>query len=403
MASRRDFIKKGLILAGSIGMIDKVLASPEQKTITYDKYPVITKFPTKRDDMILYAERPPLLETPRKYFAQAITPNDAFFVRWHLSDIPTKVDIKKWRLKIRGNVEREVELSMEDLKTKFEPVSFYAVSQCSGNGRSYFQEKRLVAGIQWKLGAMGNALWTGVRLADVLNYAGVKCDSIEVAFNGLDKAPYPKTPDFVRSLPIDKCLYEDLILAYEMNGEEIPLLNGYPLRLIVPGWYATHWIKSLSEIIVLNKELKNFWMEKAYHLPDNACHGEEPDKISKKRRIISFMNVKSVIGTPEDNTVVKLGEVVKVSGVAFDRGYGIRAVLISLDNGKTWKPTSLAPDLGRYSFREWVYYFRPNKRGTYKIMVKAINKNNETQPYKVEWNKGGYMWNGLDSVTIKVV
>ncbi len=402
MASRREFIKKGLILAGSMGIIDKVFASSNSSDISIEKYPVITKYPTKTE-MILYADRPPLLETPRHYFSKAITPNEAFFVRWHLADIPTNVDINKWRLKIKGNVEREVELSMDDLKTKFEPVSFYAVNQCSGNGRSNFQEKQLVAGIQWKHGAMGNALWTGVRLADVLNYAGVKCDSIEVAFNGLDKAPYPKTPDVIRSLPIDKCLYEDLILAYEMNGEDIPLLNGYPLRLIVPGWYATHWIKSLSEITVLNEELKNFWMKKAYHLPDNACHGEEPDNLAKRRRVISFMNVKSVIGAPEDNTVVKTGQVIKISGVAFDGGYGIKDVLISFDNGKTWKQTALGPDLGRYSFREWFYNFRPTKKGSYKVMVKAVNKNNETQPYEVKWNKGGYMWNGIDSITINVV
>jgi len=401
MSSRRDFIKKSLILAGSLSFVDKVFAS-SQNSINIKNYPLTVKYPTKTE-MIMYSDRPPLLETPRQYFTKAVTPNEAFFVRWHLSDIPTNIDINSWRLKIKGNVEKELELSMEDLKTKFEPVSFYAVNQCSGNGRSFYAAKQTSLGIQWKHGAMGNALWTGVRLSDVLNYAGVKCDSIEVAFNGLDKAPYPKTPDVVRTLPIDKCLYENLILAYEMNGEDIPILNGYPLRLIVPGWYATHWIKSLSEITVLNQELKNFWMEKAYHLPDNACHGEEPDNLSKRRRVITFMNVKSVIGAPEDNTTIRLGEVIKISGVAFDGGYGIKEVLISLDNGKSWQETYLGPDLGRYSFREWFYNFRPTQKGSYKILVKAINKNNQTQPYEAKWNAGGFMWNGLDSITLNVI
>ncbi len=401
MGSRREFLKKGMLLAGSLLVADKVFAS-EDKVITFDEYPTMEKYPGKTN-LIMYSDRPPLLETPKSYFTKAVTPNDAFFVRWHLADIPTKVDIKKWRLKIKGNVEREVELSMDDLKTKFEPVSYYAVCQCSGNGRSFFQKDQLVKGIQWKHGAMGNALWTGVRLSDVLRYAGVKPDSIEVAFNGLDKAPYPKTPDVVRSLHIDKCLYEDLILAYEMNGEDIPLLNGYPLRLIVPGWYATHWIKSVTEITVLNKELKDFWMTKAYHIPDNACHCEDPEKPAKRRRIISFMNVKAVIGAPEDNAVVKKGEVVKIAGVAFDRGYGIRDVLISFDNGRTWKQTALGPDLGRYSFREWFYYFRPQERGTVNVMVRAISNSGEMQPFDVKWNKGGYMWNKVDSIKIKVV
>ncbi len=139
-----------------------------------------------------------------------------------------------------------------------------------GDGWHLSETKKTPTGTQWTYGSMGNALWTGVRLADVLRYAGVKPDSVEVAFDGLDSAPYPKTPDFKRSLHIDKCLYEDLILAYEMNGEPISLLNGAPLRLVVPGWYATHWIKSVATITVLSEPLKNFWVAKAYHIPDNA-------------------------------------------------------------------------------------------------------------------------------------
>lgn len=400
MDSRRDFLKKSIFLAVG-GLTLKNAFADEVPTIDFQEYPKTVKYPEKTD-LIMYSDRPPLLETPRSYFSKAITPNDAFFVRWHLSDIPTEVNLKEWRLKITGNVKNPVSLSMEDLKSLFEPVSYYAVSQCSGNGRSFFEKRQTAIGIQWKHGAMGNALWTGVRLSDVLNYAGVKKDSIEVAFSGLDKAPYPETPNVERSLHIDKCLYEDLILAYEMNGEPIPMLNGFPLRLIVPGWYATHWIKSVTNIMVLNQELKNFWMETAYHIPDNACHCVEPGEKPKKARMITQMNVKSVIGTPEDNTVVKLGQVIKVAGVAFDQGYGISDVLVSIDGGKSWKQASLGPDLGRYSFREWFFYFKPQNKGEIKVMVKAINKNGETQPFEAGWNPGGYMWNGIDSITIKV-
>ncbi len=407
MSTRREFLKRSLAVAGltavgGVTSLNKAFAFENPNEISIENYPPLVKYPGKVP-LILHVDRPPVLETPKKYFDKAITPNEAFFVRWHLSDIPTEVDTSKWRLKITGNVEREVELSLEDLKTKFEPVSYYAVLQCSGNGRAFFQKKQTPTGTQWTYGSMGNALWTGVRVADILRYAGVKPDSIEVAFDGLDKAPYPKTPDVIRSLHIDKCLYEDLILAYEMNGEPLPLLNGFPLRLVVPGWYATHWIKAVTTITVLNKELKNFWMAKAYHIPDNACHCVEPDEKPKRKRIITFMNTKSVIAKPENNTVVKLGEVVKLAGVAFDRGYGIKTVLVSFDNGKTWKQAKLGPELGRYSFREWFYYYKPEKKGEIKVLVKAINKNNEEQPYETGWNPGGYMWNGLDSITLKVV
>ncbi|RMD45479.1 MAG: sulfite:cytochrome C oxidoreductase subunit A [Aquificota bacterium] len=405
MGSRRDFLKKSFLLAGATALgnsaLGKALASTLE--ISIDNYPpLVDNYPGKKP-LILHVDRPPVLETPKKYFDRAITPNDAFFLRWHLANIPTEIDTNKWRLKIQGNVEKPVELSLDDLKTKFEPVSYYAVLQCSGNGRAFYQKTKTATGTQWTYGGMGNALWTGVRLSDVLRYAGVKIDSIEVVFDGLDSAPYPKTPDVIRSLHIDKCLYEDLILAYEMNGEPLSLLNGFPLRLVVPGWYATHWIKSLSTITVLNKHFRNFWMDKAYHIPANAYHCMVPKEKNIEKRIVTFMNVKSVIAKPEDGAVFKKDEIIKLAGVAFDKGYGIKAVLLSFDNGKTWKPAYLGPELGKYSFREWFYYYKPERKGNIKILVKAINKIDEEQPYESGWNPGGYMWNGLDSITIKIV
>ena len=395
---RRKFLKGMAVATGSILAGKDLLVKANAEVI--EKYPFLIKFPEKTE-LIFYSERPPLLETPRKYFTKAITPNEAFFVRWHLADIPTSLDLDKWRLKIHGNVPNPVELSMDDLKTKFEPVSFFAVSQCSGNGRNFFKPKP--KGIHWNHGAMGNAEWVGVRLKDVLEYAGIKKGTIEIGFNGLDKAPYPKTPDYIRSLPVDLCMTEDVILAYEMNGEPIPYLNGFPLRLIVPGWYATHWIKSVTEILVLDKPLKNFWMEKAYHLPDNDCECVKPGEKPKKTKIISKMNVKSVIAVPDNNTVLKKGKVVKVAGVAFDYGSGIKKVLVSIDGGKTWNEANLGPNLGKYSFREWFFYFKPEKKGSLEILSRAVNHNGEMQPFKIGWNPGGYKWNVVDKVKVEII
>lgn len=395
--NRRDFFKGFALSTLALSVSGKFFNS---KSDIIKQYPIQTTFPEK-GKLILYSERPPLLETPRQYFDRAITPNELFFVRWHLSDIPTDVDLSKWRLKINGNVKNPVELSMDDLKTKFEPVSYYAVLQCSGNGRNFFKPKP--KGIHWNHGAMGNALWTGVRLKDVLEYAGIKAGTIEIAFNGLDKAPYPKTPDYIRSIPVDKCLEENVILAYEMNNEPIPYLNGFPLRLIIPGWYATHWIKSVSEITVLDEPLKNFWMTKAYQLPDNDCECVKPGEKPKKTKMITSMNVKSVIARPLDNAVHRVGKVIKVAGVAFDYGSGIRDVLLSFDGGKTWKKAHLGPYLGRYSFREWFFYYKPEKKGNLTIMSRAINNDGQAQPFEIGWNPGGYKWNVVDKVEIKIV
>jgi DMSO/TMAO reductase YedYZ molybdopterin-dependent catalytic subunit len=206
-------------------------------------------------------DRPPCLESPWSAFRTDITPNDAFFVRWHLQVIPTAVDTRTWRLKVGGHVEKPIELSLDDLR-RMEKTSVVAVNQCSGNSRGLFEPH--VPGGQWANGAMGNANWTGVRLSDVLDKVGIKAGAVDVTFAGLDKGGLPTVPDYVKSLPIKEARRPELVLAYEMNGEPLPLLNGFPLRLIFPGWYATYWVKSLSEINILPKAFDGFWTAKAY-------------------------------------------------------------------------------------------------------------------------------------------
>lgn len=226
--SRRDFIKTvGITTAlAATGTIPPVLYASERRLVT---------FPEKTE-LLLLTSSPPQLETPLKYFRELITPNEALFVRWHLSNIPTSIDLDTWRLVVHGNVDKPISLSFDDLK-KFEKTSYTAVIQCAGNGRSFFEPP--LFGGQWLNGAMGNVTWGGVRLKDVLKSAGIKPGSMEVVFKGLDKAALPTTPGFLKSLQLDKALEDDIIIAYEMNGQELPMLNGFPVRLVVPGWYAT--------------------------------------------------------------------------------------------------------------------------------------------------------------------
>ena len=237
-------------------------------------------------------DRPPLLETPWQYFQQDLTPNEAFFVRWHLEVIPTDVDLRTWRLKVGGSVDHPLELSMDDLR-RMEPTSLVAVNQCSGNSRSLFAPR--VAGGQWSNGAMSNARWTGVALRDLLRRAGVQKGAAQVTFQGLDRGPLPSVPDFVKALDVDHAMAPELLVAYEMNGAPLPMLNGFPARLIVPGWYATYWVKSLAEIVVLPHRYDGFWMAKAYKIPTAPNGVESPQHLAEKTVPINRMNVRSFL------------------------------------------------------------------------------------------------------------
>ena len=207
-----------------------------------------------------------------------LTPNDAFFVRWHVSGIPTTVDLQEFRLGIGGHVREPLSLSMKDLQSKFEPVSLVALCQCAGNFRSFFEPK--APGGQWASGAMGNARWKGARLKDVLDAAEVLPGTVQVGLRGLDVPPLEKTPHFEKSLQIDHARDGEVMIAYEMNGEPLPMLNGFPIRLVVPGWYSTYWVKALSSISALDQPLKTFWMDKAYRIPDNTAANEVPQQLS---------------------------------------------------------------------------------------------------------------------------
>ena len=229
----------------------------------------LVKYPQKRP-LIRLTTRPPQLETPFSVFNEGvITPNDAFFVRYHLTFDPFSVELGKFRLRIKGNVNAPGEFTIADLKSKFEPVEIVAVNQCSGNGRGFSQPR--VPGGQMGNGAMGNARWKGVRLKDVLEKAGCGAAAQQVTFNGLDAPLLERTPDFVKALALDHALDGEVMLAYEMNGEDLPALNGYPLRLVVPGYYGTYWAKHVHEITVLSEAFNGYWMTAAYRIPDNAC------------------------------------------------------------------------------------------------------------------------------------
>jgi len=359
----------------------------------------LVRYPGKTD-LILLTSRPPQLETPIKYFETAITPNEAFYVRYHIPP-PTSVDLSTWRLKVTGQLDRPLELSMEDLQSKFPRTTVVAVNQCSGNGRGYFSPR--VFGGQWANGAMGNAEWTGVRLRDLLSAAGVKQGAVEVTFNGLDQPVMRTTPDFVKSLTVSRIMQDpNVLIAYQMNGQPLPLLNGFPARLIVPGWYATYWVKNLSEITVLDKPFDGFWMTKAYLIPDNSCACVEPGTAAPHMVPINRMDVRSLIISPGAGERLPSGQTAAIKGITFDGGSGIRQVEVSVDKGATWHSAKLGKDLGNYSFREWSFDWKTPQKGSYTLMSRATNRMGETQRTDPRWNPAGYMRNVIEHVEVTV-
>ena len=342
-------------------------------------------------------DRPPCLETPWQYFQTDITPNNAFYVRWHLQTIPTLSE-KTWKLKVSGLVEQPLELSLEELKQM--PASrVIAVNQCSGNSRGLFQPR--ITGAQWYNGAMGNAQWTGVKLRDVLQKAGIKPGGVEVTFAGLDKGGHDSIPDYVKSMPLAEALQDQVLLAYAMNDETLPVLNGFPLRLVVPGWYATYWVKCIGEITVLDKRYEGYWMQKAYRIPKPGLE-DKPGDLAKETIPIHKMVVRSFFVLPEQNSSVSAGKPVQLEGFAFDGGSGIRLVEVSDDAGKTWKPAELGPDLGNYSFRRWKLAWSPPRAGEFTLQVRATTNSGETQPTEAGWNRAGYLRNVQEQWKLQV-
>ncbi len=402
--NRRGFLRRSgtLALGGMLGVqADRMLAQ-ESATLPFEngERPLV-KYPQKRPLLRLTA-RPPQLETPFRVFNEgALTPNDAFFVRYHLTNSPPGEELltpEKFRVRVQGSVNAPLTFSVAELKSQFEPVEIVAVNQCSGNSRGFSNPR--VPGGQSANGMMGNARWKGVRLKDVLAKAGVKASARQVTFNGLDASLLPQTPDFVKALDVDQAQDGEVMLAYEMNGEPLPWLNGFPLRLVVPGHYGTYWIKHLHEITVIDEVFNGYWMSTAYRIPDNDCAcvppGTKPDKTAPIKRC----NVRSFITSLEDGAKVKTGTPQTVRGIAFDGGSGIRQVSFSDDGGRSWRDAELGQDLGKYSFREWTMRFTPQQKGQLALKVKATNRLGQTQPEEATWNPPGYMRNVIETVNV---
>jgi DMSO/TMAO reductase YedYZ molybdopterin-dependent catalytic subunit len=399
---RRQFLKAAIGGASIVGggLIGRTArASLPQGAIDST---ILETLPGKQP-LLKRSYRPPNYETPVPYFDALITPNERFFVRWHLMDVP-EIDAEQWRLAVGGEgASQQLVLTLDQLKQEFEPAEIVAVCQCAGNRRGLSDPH--VPGVQWGSGAMGNARWRGARLKDVLARAGLRPEAIEIAFDGADRPPLEATPDFLKSIPAWKALDENTLIAYEMNGAPLPHLNGFPARMVVPGWTATYWMKKVTSIQALNQPLKSFWMNTAYRIPKGKFPMVDRfvSQESETTTPITEMVVNSLITNITDGQRFAARVPIVVKGLAWDGGYGIRRVEVSIDDGNTWLAATLGNHLGRFSFLPWEFICKPPKKGSLTVMARASNALGSSQPYQLIFNGPGYHNNVIQKIVIEIV
>jgi DMSO/TMAO reductase YedYZ molybdopterin-dependent catalytic subunit len=343
--------------------------------------------------LIVRNTRPLDLETPVEVFDKYLTPNRLFFVRSHFG--APAIGLSAWQLEVSGSVTKPLSLSLQDLN-EFEQVTIAAVLQCSGNGRAFF--KPVIPGIGWERGAVGNAEWSGIRLKDLLARAGIGKDAAHVHLQGADGPPSPKTPAFLRSIPIGRALDPNTLLATRMNGEPLPRQHGGPIRLVVPGWSGNHWVKWLRWITVASNEAPGFYMQTGYRMPKVPVPPGVNPKPSDLEPV-TYLNVKSLIAWPARSRDIQSGAV-EVLGVAWT-GLGlVTKVEIAVDNG-AWQSAALVGPEREGSWRQWRFAWT-SQRGRHTIRARATDSSGAKQPPATPWNKSGYLWNGIDEVTVGV-
>jgi len=352
--------------------------------------------PTTSDGLIVRETEPLNLEMPFSTLNGLTTPNEFFYVRCHFP-VP-EIAIADWSLSIEGDVEAPFQLRYDEL-LQMTRQSIPAVLECAGNSRIFLEPK--VKGVQWALGAVGNANWTGVPLSDVLARAKPKDGAIEVILEGVDEGEVDKTPrpagkiSYSRSLPLSKAC-DDVLLAYEMNGEKLSATHGFPLRAIVPGWYAMASVKWLRRLIVTSKPFNGYYQSLDYTFWDRS--GPLPTLAP-----IREQQVKAEIAQPETGATIPPNSTVRVHGAAWSGEAEITKVEISLDGGATWDLAQLFGDPVRNSWRLWDYdWATPPKSGPQTLMARATDSSGRTQPFERNADHGTYMINHVLPVVVNV-
>ena len=324
-----------------------------------------------------------------------ITPVPHFFVRNHMHE-PSTLDAQEWKLSIAGEVEKPYSLTLAEL-AKLEPRTVVNTLECAGNGRSLQNPK--VPGVQWGKGAVGTARFSGPQLKTILEKAAAKSTARHVMFRGLDEVP-GKVPPFIRSIPIEKALDVDTLIATKMNGAPLTSHHGFPARALVPGWIGAASCKWITEIKLLDKPFEGNFMSPGYRMPNQPVKPGDTVK-PEDTHSVTALDVKSVIATPATDAKLK-AKSVTISGAAWAGEAEIAKVEISTDAGATWQPATLGNDRSKYAWRIWSYRWKPAKPGAYTILSRATDTKGRTQPSSAVWNPSGYLYNAYDQVNIHV-
>jgi DMSO/TMAO reductase YedYZ molybdopterin-dependent catalytic subunit len=348
-----------------------------------------------KDGMIVRSYRFLDLETPVEFMTDWITPVNHFFVRNHMFE-PAKIDASTWKLTIGGEVEKPLTLTLADLQ-KVPVHSVTNAMECAGNGRSLQNPK--VPGIQWGKGAVGNAKFSGPSLKVILEKAGVKDTGKHVMFRGLDEVP-GKVPPFIRSIPIEKAIDADTLIATYMNGAALSQHHGFPARIVTPGWAGAASCKWLTEITVLDKPAEGNFMSPGYRMPNTPVKPGEAVK-PEDTHSVTGLTVKSLIAVPSDGAKLKPGKQ-EIKGAAWAGEADIAEVEISTDGGSSWTPAELGKDHAKYAWRLWSYAWKPAKSGDYMILCRATDSQGRVQPDAAVWNPSGYLYNAYDQVKVYV-
>ena len=348
-----------------------------------------------RDGKIVLSEDPLVLETPLEQLRDFITPTKSFYVRTHFP-IP-KIDKNKWRLRVEGEVERPFEIDFGEL-TKLEAKTIPATLECAGNSRGFLEPK--VKGVQWGLGGVSNADWTGVPLSILLDRAGMKSTALEIVLEGADcgKLEDPKAPrgqiHFARSIPVKKA--RSVLIAYKINDVDLPPEHGFPVRAIVPGWYAVASVKWLQRITVSDKPFNGY-----YQTLDYAFWRRRGDLV--QLTALSEMQTKAEIVNPREGEAFPRDSNVPVHGVAWTGDGEIVKVEISTDGGNNWRSARLLGKSKPNSWRFWEFdWTTPAKAGNVTLVARATDSKGESQPLERDPDRGTYMINHLVPITVEV-
>src|SRR5690242_11927032 len=364
MNSRRDFLKNV-----GLGMVGASLVRPALNWAAEANSQAVPG----KEGMILRSFRFLDLEAPPEFLNTWLTPVPHFFVRNHMFE-PSSLDAGEWRLSVGGEVEKPMSLSLAEL-SKIESHSVTNTLECAGNGRAF--HKPQLPGVQWEKGAVGNARFTGPRIADILKRAGVKTTGKHVMFRGLDEVP-GKVPPFVRSIPIEKAMDSDTLVATHMNGAPLKKHHGFPARALVPGWIGAASCKWLTEIKVLEKEFEGNFMKPGYRYPNQPVApgaAVNPDDT----HVMTSLRVKSIIAGPTDGAKLRVGTL-HIHGAAWAGESDIAKVEVSTDGGQSWNAAELGKDHARYAWRLWSYEWKPARSGRYQLFSRATDANGRQQP-----------------------